>query len=183
MSNQAEYKKKLASAEQAAGLVKSGDWVDYGHFALAPECLDRALAKRVDELYDVKIRAVTYPGVCAAAEADPGRKHVTYNNWHFSAGDRSLHDKGLCNYIPLLYHVAPSHYDNRLIDTDVFICKVAPMDDNGFFNFGLSNSFARAAARRAKTVIVEVNDKVPYVYGGYDESIHISDVDCIVETD
>ncbi len=183
MSYQADYKKKLVSAERAAGVVKSGDWLDYGHFGLAPEYFDKALAKRVDELYDVKIRAVTYPGICAAADADPGREHITYNNWHFSGGDRVLHDKGLCNYIPLMYHVAPSHYDNHVIDTDVFIGKVAPMDEKGYFNFGLCNSFAKAALRRAKTVIVEVNDKVPYVYGGYDESVHISDVDYIIESD
>ena len=38
----------------------------------------------------------------------------------------SLHDKGLCNYIPLLYHEGPSLYS--IIDTDVFMVKVAPMD-------------------------------------------------------
>lgn len=42
---------------------------------------------------------------------------------------------------------------------------------------------SRAISKRAKKVIVEVNTSVPYCYGGYNESIHISEVDCIVESD
>ena len=182
MSHKAQYSKKLVSAEHAAGVVKSGDWVDYGHFACAPTYLEPALAKRAAELSDVKIRACTYPGISAAAQSDHTREHFHYNNWHFSGGDRALHDKGLCNYIPLLYHEGPSYYNDH-IDTDVFIVKVAPMNRSGYFNFGPSNSFSKAIANRAKKVIVEVNSAVPYVYGGFNESIHISEVDYIVESD
>ena len=32
-------------------------------------------------------------------------------------------------------------------------------------------------------MIVEVSDKMPYVYGGNDEAVHISDIDLIVESD
>jgi len=182
VSHKAEYKKKLVSAKQAVEVVKSGDWVDYGHFACAPTYLEPVLAERTEELSDVKIRACTFPGISVAAQADPTRESFHYNNWHFSGGDRALHDRGLCNYIPLLYHEGPSYYNN-CIETDVFIVKVAPMNRSGYFNFGPSNSFSKAIANRAKKVIVEVNSSVPYVYGGYNESIHISDVDCIVESD
>ncbi len=55
MSIMDEYNKKLITAEQAAALVKSGDWVQYGEFAMQPVEIDAALAKRKDELKDVKI--------------------------------------------------------------------------------------------------------------------------------
>jgi len=181
MNHREEYERKLASAEDAVRVVKSGDWVDYGHFTCAPTYLDAALAKRAAELRDVKVRALTFPGTVAIAAVDPGQDHFTYNNWHFSGGDRSLHDKGLCNYIPLLYHEGPSLYS--IIDTDVFMVKVAPMDKDGNFNFGPSNSISKHIADRAKTVIVEVNTNVPYCHGGRNESIHISKVDFIVESD
>jgi butyryl-CoA:acetate CoA-transferase len=176
-----EYKKKLVSAEQAVGIVKSGDWVDYGHFSCAPTYLDQFLARRVNELTDVKIRALTYPGLAAVAQVDPTGERMCYNNWHFGGGDRVLHDQGLCNYVPLLYHEGPSYYDN--IECDVFMVKTTPMDQSGYFNFGPSNSFSKAIAARAKTVVVEVNNNVPYCNGGYNESIHISEVDYIVESD
>jgi len=182
MSFKEEYKNKLVSPEQAVGEVKSGDWVDYGHFTCSPTFLDPILAKRVDELSGVKVRAVTYPGLAAVAQADPTREHFCYNNWHFSGGDRMLHDKGLCNYVPLLYHEGPSYFDN-IIGSDVFIVKVAPMNRSGYFNFGPSCSMSKATANRTKKIVVEVNASVPYCYGGFNESIHISEVDHIVESD
>ena len=50
-----------------------------------------------------------------------------------------------------------------------------------FFNFGPSNSHIIEIAKRAKYTVLEVNDHMPIVNGLYDESIHISEVDAIVE--
>ena len=162
-------------------IVKSGDWVEYSAFAMAPQVLDEALSKRIDELWDVKIRATTSLFPAKVATVDPSRKHFLYSSWHFSAAERKLHSQGLCSYIPFLFHEAPLLYQ-RYIDTDVAFITVAPMDEHGFFNFGTSNSFTKAITDRAKKIVVEVNDKVPVCLGGSNESIHISQVDFIVET-
>ena len=58
MNYNAEYRRKLISAEEAAKLVKSGMWVDFGSIMGYPVLVDEALAKRANELEDVKIRAV-----------------------------------------------------------------------------------------------------------------------------
>ena len=47
-----EYKRKLRTAEDAVAVVKSGDWIDYTSSLGKPVLLDRALAKRKDELFD-----------------------------------------------------------------------------------------------------------------------------------
>lgn len=177
------YNKKLCSPETAVKRIKSGDWVDYGHFLGAPIVLDRALAERKDELFDVKVRSVGFLGMAAVGGPDLERKSFCYNSWHFTGGDRLLHDKGACNYIPLLYHEGPGYYRMKNADTDVFMVRAAPMDKNGFFNFGISNSFQRAQAESARTVIVEVNKNMPRCYGGYHEGLHVSEVDAVVESD
>ena len=51
-----EYQKRLLTADQAAQLVKSGDWIEYGFGITSGRDFDEALAKRKDELKDVKIR-------------------------------------------------------------------------------------------------------------------------------
>lgn len=51
-----EYRQKLCTPEEAVEVVKSGDWVDYTSSLGKPVLLDKALAKRRDELFDVKIR-------------------------------------------------------------------------------------------------------------------------------
>lgn len=182
MDYQSEYKSKLVSPEEAVRVVKSGDWVHYGHFVMAPTFLDGYLAKRKDELKGVKVVAVTFPVLAQVAVCDPTREHFIFNDWHFSGGSRKLHDQGLCYYVPLLYHEGPALID-RYHEPDVFITKVAPMDRNGYFNFSTSNSIHATTARKAKKVIVEVNENAPVCLGGNDEAIHISEVDYIVESD
>ncbi|WP_066635610.1 acetyl-CoA hydrolase/transferase family protein [Desulfolucanica intricata] len=175
------YRQKLVSADEAVKVVKSGDWVDYGDFAGSVQDLDRALAKRKDELLDVKVRSVTRAAPAEICNVDPEGQHFTYNNWHFSGLDRKYSDQGLCYFIPFLFREAPSMYRNFL-DVDVAMLTVSPMDEHGFFNFGLQSAFSKATIDKAKIVIVEVNQNMPRVLGGYEECVHITDVDYIVES-
>ena len=52
---QREQARKVSAAE-AAGLVKSGMWLDWGFGLCQPDKFDAALAARKDELRGVKIR-------------------------------------------------------------------------------------------------------------------------------
>ena len=176
------YNNRMMSPSEAIDLIKSGDWVDYACFLATPITLDQELAKRADELEDVKVRSLGFPGLAAVAKADPEGKSFKYNSWHFTGADRKLHDQKACNYIPLLYHEGPGYYEKNDISTDVMLLRTTPMDSKGFFNFGVSNSFTRAQINAAKKVIVEVNENMPYCYGGNEEQIHISEVDAIVES-
>ncbi len=179
MAYSRQYQSKLVTPAKAAGLVKSGDWVHYSHFAMAPVVFDEALAQRVEELADVNVVSVSFPGMPQVVLADPKQKHFTYNDWHFNAAIRKLHENNLAYYIPLLYHEGPALYENY-VTVDFFVARVAPMDKNGWFNFGLSNSCHKAVANKAKTVIVEVSPNIPICLGGSDEGIHISEVDYII---
>ena len=69
-----------------------------------PVLLDKALAKRRDELTDVKIRGNLIFGPIEAVECDPKREHFIYNSWHCSSYERKLCDRGLCNFIPMVFH-------------------------------------------------------------------------------
>ena len=46
----------VMSAEEAAALVKPGDWLDFGAGFNQPDVFDRALAARKASLRDVRIR-------------------------------------------------------------------------------------------------------------------------------
>ena len=50
------YKSKLVTAKEAAEVVKSGNWVDYGWTVTTPVDFDKELAKRLPELHDVNFR-------------------------------------------------------------------------------------------------------------------------------
>lgn len=51
-----QYQEKLVTAEEAVKVVQPGDWVEYAFGIASSDAFDRALAKRKDELRDVKIR-------------------------------------------------------------------------------------------------------------------------------
>ena len=48
---------------------------------------------------------------------------------------------------------------------DIVVLKTCPMDADGYFNFGPANLWHRAVIERARLVIVEVCESVPYVLG------------------
>lgn len=180
MRDYEQYRQKLRTPEEAVKCIKSGDWVDYTVSLGFPILLDAALAKRKDELKDVKIRGNLIFGPIQAVECDPKREHFIYNSWHFSGYERKLSDKGLCNYIPMIFRNQSYYYRNHLT-VNVAMISVTPMDEHGYFNLSCSIGTARAILETADIVIVEVNEHLPKIYGGFDESIHISEVNFVVE--
>ncbi len=175
-----EYKRKLKTPEEAVKLVKDGDWVDYSVGIGFPMLLDAALAKRKDELRDIKIRGSLAMQPIQAVEQDRERRTFTYNSWHCSGYERKLCDEGLCNYIPMIFRNMASYY-RRYLTVNVAMISVAPMDSKGFFNFSMVNCTTRAILDAADLIILEVNEHMPHVYGGQEDCIHISEVDVVVE--
>ena len=175
-----EYKEKLRTPEEAVKVIKSGDWVDYTTNVSFPYLLDKALAGRRDELTDVKIRGNLIFGPIQTVESDPEREHFIYNSWHCSSYERALGDKGLCNYIPMVFRDCTEYY-RVFLTVNVAMMAVPPMDEHGYFNLSCATGIAKGILDKADIVILEINDKLPHIYGAFDESIHISEVDYIVE--
>ena len=170
------------TAEQAAALVKPGDWVDYCSTFAQPDVFDAALAARVSELHDVKFRACLTVKPRAVLEADPQGEHFTWFNWHFSGYDRQQHDAGISHYAPINLGELPDYYRRFIERPDVAVIKTCPMDEHGFFNFGPTNVWHGTILELAKVVIVEVTEALPYVYG-VDNGVHARDVDYVITGD
>ncbi len=173
--------RRIAAAE-AAGLVKSGDWVEYGAVLSQPDVFDRALAGRKSELRDVKIRACLSLRPRAVIEADPQREHFHWYNWHFGGYDRKKHDAGLCHYIPCNLGEISDYYRRFIDPPDIVVLKTRAADANGYFNLSAANLWHRAIVSRAKIVIVEVSEGLPYLCG-VDNGLHVSEVDYVIEGD
>ncbi len=175
------YTKKLVTADEAAKVIKSGDWVDYGWAATTPVTVDKAIAKRMNELTDVNFRGGILMWVPEIFKIDNPANHLTWNSWHMGGIERKAVAQGFSFYSPIRYSELPRYYRDSLTPPDVAVFQVAPMDEHGYFNFGPSASHLAAACERAKTIIVEVNENMPRCLGGFEEGIHISKVDMIVE--
>ncbi len=176
----ADCSAKLISADDAAALVKPGDWVDYCGGLCQPDLFDQALARRKQALRGVKIRACLTMSPRAVLEADPTGEHFLWFNWHFSAYDRAQNVNGRCNYIPMNFGEAPAYYRRFIEPIGVVCIKTCPMDAHGYFNFGGAVTYAKALTERAKVLIVETCEAMPYVYGEQ-EAVHVSKVDYVID--
>ena len=138
-SMQGKAARRITAAE-AAALVKSGDWVDYGAVLSQPDVFDRALADRKHELREVKIRSCLSLRPRAVLEVDPRREHFHWYSWHFGGYDRKKHDAGLCHYIPCNLGEISDYYRRFIEPPDILVLKTRAADANGFFNLGAAPS-------------------------------------------
>jgi acyl-CoA hydrolase len=167
---------------QAAALVTSGMWLDYGTGPCQPDVFDRALAARKAELSNVKIRSCLSMRPRAVLECDPEGRHFHMFSLHYSSYDRRQSDAGRCNYIPVNLGEIPDYYRRFIDPVDIAVIKTCPCDQDGYFSFSIMNLWHRAVIERAKTVIVEVSRGLPVVCG-VDNGVHVSEVDYIIQGD
>jgi butyryl-CoA:acetate CoA-transferase len=179
----AEYRRKSVSADEAVKAVKSGDLVHYGLFCGIVRELDAALAKRANELRDVKICDTiwAYNEVPAVLQADPNAQSFKYMSTHMSALDRRMNKEGCCWFIPVQFRENTKLWAENVEKIDVAMLQVAPMDRFGYFNLGPQIAEYWGIFSKAKRIIVEVNDKQPITHG-IENSIHLSQVDLVVES-
>jgi len=172
-------KDKARTAAEAAAMVESGWWVDYGFSFNQPDLFDAALAARRQSLRDVRVRGALSLRPRMVAEQDPEQRHFTVENWHFSAYDRRMHDKGATSYVPFNFGEAPALYRTRL-KVDLLAIRTTPMDRHGFFNFGVTATYLRAICDAARHIVVETSTALPVCHG-VDNVVHVSEVDAVIE--
>ena len=181
MSYIKEYAQKLITAKEAANMIKSGDWVDYGWTTATTAAVDKEIAARAEELENVNFRGGILMWEPEIFKVENAADHFTWNSWHMSGFERRAVSKGFAYYAPVKYSELPRYYRENIKHVDVAIFQVAPMDKHGYFNFGPNASHMMAVCEVSDIVIVEVNENMPRCLGGFEEAVHISDVDYIVE--
>ena len=176
------YQTKFVTPEVAAQAVKSGDWVDYGFGAGFPELMDKALAARKGEIKDVKIRGglVIRPRI-EAVECDPEQESFHYYSWHIGDYERKLQSRGLVSFMPVALRLMPELYRSH-IRVDVACVPVSKPDKDGYCGLGISNYTWRVIFENAKTVIFEINEHYPTLFGvDGSNRVHLSEADYVVE--
>ena len=174
-----QYKAKLCTPDKAAAAIKSGDWLFLSGNAAAPYLMMDAIAKRVDELQNVHLSHVLLLGKDPFSE--PGmEKAFKGNSFFVGPADRESVNDGRSAYVPIHLHMIPKAIRSGASRVDVAVVQCSPPDDHGFMSLGVEVLTSKAAVEVAKTVIVQVNDRMPRILG--DSFIHVSMASHIVET-
>ena len=173
------YHDKIVTAEAALQTVKSGDRVETGHACGEPQVLVEALVARAPELSNVEIVHMVAMG--PAKYAQPGMEASFRHNALFVGGStRKAVEEKRADYTPCFFSEIPRLFREKLLPVDVALIQVTPPDEDGFCSFGVSADYTMAAAECAKTVIAQINAKLPRTGGA---SIHLDAINLIVESD
>lgn len=170
-----DYESKFITAEQAAGFVKSGDYVVFTSGREA-QSVGLAIAARKDQLQRVRVLVST----------------PTYDfGWYDEGWEDSFEitvrmptatcqeaiDARRVDFDP--GGVIPFVEIGDIYRADVLLTEVSPPDKNGFCSFGSSVWAKKRQIESAKLVIAEVNKKLIRTYGG--NYVHVSEIDHFVE--
>ncbi len=177
------YASRLATPEMAAARFQSGDhlWMPPGHASLP---ILEALAGRKDELADVEVRAVIVPD--AGWFTEDMMEAFKLAPQFGTLFDRHAVNSRVADYHPYWLVGIHKAWDARRGDgeawpIDVLQIRCSAPNEAGYVSLGGSVWDGVTSAKRAKTVIAEVNDNVIESFG--DSWLHVSEIDCFVPAD
>jgi itaconate CoA-transferase len=188
VSNQflSDYRGKLVSAEQAAGLIPDGAKVALSIGAATPPALLHALADRARQgaARDIRFYYMLLGAVAGRTIFDPELvdRLIPMSFFHNAVErgvDKVLGEQHLVDFLPAHFSQIPRAMVEH-VGVDTLITTVSPMDADGYFSFGTNADYAIPVARKPGIrMILEVNRHMPRVRG--DCMVHISQVAALVE--
>lgn len=179
MSWTTRYKERCVSAEEAVQVVESGHTVHIHPGCAIPMRLVNALSARWEELENVEIlHILTFnPAPYVAPEM---KGHFHHTALFTGANVREAVNDGRADYVPVFLSEIPALFRNEY-PIDVSIIHVSPPDEHGFCSYGIGAEVTKPATEAAKTIIAQVNPRMPRVHG--DNFIHVSKIARFVEID
>ncbi len=169
---------KVIDAQKAVQLIKSGDRVVFGHAAAEPQVIPIEMIAQKDRLHNVQIFYLYSLNKGELLQPEL-KDHFTLVTTFITTGSRAAMEDKRVEFLPCFFHQSPYLFD-EIFPPDVAVVSVSQPDEKGYCSFGPSSDYTTRAARKAKIVIAEMNDKMPYVGG--DNFIHVNELDYIVHT-
>ncbi|MBI1317252.1 4-hydroxybutyrate CoA-transferase [bacterium] len=167
------------STDAATALLRvhNGDTVFIHTAVAAPQTLVQALAERKNELKGVRIYHLHTEGPAAYALPD-AQNAFEVNALFIGANVRKQVQEGGVQFVPIFLSEIPFLFRRGAIPVDVALIQVSAPDKHGFCSLGVSVDATKAAVDMAKTIIAEVNPRMPRTHG--DGLIHMSRIHAMV---
>jgi acyl-CoA hydrolase/GNAT superfamily N-acetyltransferase len=180
MTSRSDWRGRAVSAADAVAVVRSGDHVYLGTACATPRTLVGALESRREPAADVRYVHFLTDGAVPEYAGGPFSRY-RHRTFFVGSDMRALAGTGKLDYVPV-----PTSQMRRLMTTgripiDVAMIQVAPPDEEGRCNLGVSVDLGRVAVERATTVIAEVVPAMPRTRGS--SWVPMDWIDYLVEVD
>jgi acyl-CoA hydrolase len=178
MAWQAEYKKKLTTADAAVRAVESDMRVYVHANAAFPQVLLEALTRRSAQLRNVEMMHLL--GIGEAFYNRPEfAESFRHNALFIGSNMRQAVEEGRADYVPVHLGEIESLFLDKKVELDVALLQVSKPDRHGYCSLGVAVETTLTAARCARIRIAQVNDQMPRTFGN--TFMHINEFDAIVE--
>jgi acyl-CoA hydrolase len=171
----------MTVATDAQGLdlgafLRPGDHIVWGQACGEPTTLVEALIAQAESIGHLSAFAATsFSGILSPEAAE----RVTLSSMGAIGALRSLTAAGRLGVIPCHVSQIEPMIEQGLIGCDVAFVQVSPPDAGGNHSYGLINDFIQAAVHKARVVIAEINERVPFTLG--DAVLPAARIDCAVQ--
>lgn len=142
--------------------VRPGDTVLWGQGSGEPRTLTEALVEQRARLRQVRVfLGAAFSDTLKPEHAD----HLRFFGIGGIGRNAELARAGVLDVLPCHISSVPALIEERRLPVDVVLVQVSPPGPDGRHSLGLVADYLPAAMTRARTVIAEVNDEVPYTLG------------------
>ncbi len=172
------YRERVVSADEAVGKIKSGDRVVLGHAVGEPLEIVEAMVRNKELYNNVEIVHMVAMGKGAYTKPEMA-PHFHHNAIFVGAVTREAVSEGRADYTPCFFSEVPKLFREGYLPVDVALVQLSSPDEHGYCSLGVSVDYTKPALKSAKTVIAQVNDRMPRTMG--DSFVHVSEVDYFVE--
>jgi 4-hydroxybutyrate CoA-transferase len=172
------YESRKCSADEAMKLIQSGDRVLFAHAVAEPQILVDAMVANKHLYKDITVSHMVTLGKGEYSKIE-NSDVFTFEGWFTSPSTRKSLADGHGEFVPVFFHEVPKYIRQDIFHEDVLLVSVGTPDEHGYCCVGVSSDYTMQASKSCRTVIAEVNDQVPTVFG--DTFIHVSEIDAFVE--
>lgn len=158
-------------------IIRTGDTVFWGQGTSEPLTLTEALVRQRASLGKVNtFIGPSFSGTLQPEHAD----HLAFGSYCGMGKNQRLSKAGLLDIVPCHYSHLPKLIASGLLACDVVFVQLSAPNAAGELSLGVANDYLLEAARRARTVIAEINDRTPWTYGS--EELADVSIDYVVRT-
>lgn len=179
------YDKKRIAAEDAAQYLNNGDNLVLGMSVAMPPALMAGVAKALHQrqldtlnLYYMHGTEALCNTLLVPELADQVCPRPLFMSGHDRKAMKAFKRSAMMEFVPATFHQV-GRLLTEAIEPHCFMVTVSPMDKHGYFSLGTNADYGASVIRKAKHVVVEVNNNMPRTFG--ECSVHISEIDAIVE--
>jgi acyl-CoA hydrolase len=163
---------------ELARYIRPGDTVVWAQGTAEPLTLSEALVRQRHAIGPITLfLGPAFSETLRPEHAD----RLTFLGMSAIGAQRRLVDAGVLRLIPCQLSDVESLFDSGILKCDAVMLHLSPpAESGGEYSMGIVNDYLKIAMRRARTVIAEVNDRVPWTYA--DAPLDMARVDYVVRT-